>query len=211
MYLNLLEVFLISIVPISLIKFKVIPSRFRFVVLSGIFVLLLILIYFQGITLMQLGIRIDDISSTIVPYLFATIIAIFALIALSKIMRHGHAKEWYKDPHFLFLFIPISIAQQFLFQGFILLKLEGVFPTVFAVIITALIFGYMHTIYPKPIFSMILGILAGLFFATLYVIYPNLLSASISHAILNFTAVYLGFFTFVDSEGVPKKTELSLF
>lgn len=68
----------------------------------------------------------------------------------------------------------------------------------------------MHTIYPKPVFSMILGTLAGLLFATLYVIYPNLILASVIHAVLNFTAVYLGFFTFVDSEGVPEKTELNL-
>ena len=210
MYLNLLEIFLLSILPISLIKFKIIPPKFRLVVLSGVFILLAGLIYFQDISSVQLGIKTNNFSSAIIPYLSVTIIAVFALVILSKIMKNKVAGKWYEDQHFIFLFIPISFAQQFLFQGFILFKLESIFQNLVAVIITALIFGYMHTIYPKPVFSMILGTLAGLLFATLYVIYPNLILASVIHAVLNFTAVYLGFFTFVDSEGVPEKTELNL-
>jgi len=210
MYLNLLEVFLISILPISLIKLKIIPSRFRLALLLGIFILLAGFIYLQGISLIQLGIKTNNLFSAITPYLSSVIISVLVLIVLSKVMRKKSAEKWYEDPHFLFLFIPISFAQQFLFQGFILFKLTSVFSSTIAIIITALIFGYMHTIYPEPFFSMILGTLAGLLFATLYAIYPNLLLVSITHSILNFTAVYLGFFSFVDSGGIPKKTELRL-
>lgn len=207
MFAILAEVFIVSIVPITLIKFRVISSKIRLLVLFWIFILLTALIYFQGISLLELGIRLDNLSSSVNLYFVAVIVSVVTLIILAKIMGTKKAEKWYEDPHFLFLFIPISIAQQFLYQGFILLKLDSVFPAVVAVAVTALIFGYMHTIYPRPLFSMILGTAGGLLFATLYVIHPNLLLASISHALLNFTAVYLGFFTFVDSEGAPKKTD----
>ena len=79
-----------------------------------------------------------------------------------------------------------------------------------AITVTALIFGYMHTIYPRPLLSMALGVLSGLMFAILYTIYPNILIVSVAHAILNFSAVYLGFFTFTDPEGKPRRTKLSI-
>ena len=207
MFAALIEVFIVSIVPITLIKFGVISSKIRLFVLLWIFIILTALIHFQGVSLMELGIRLDNLSSSIYLYFVAVVVSVITLIILSKILGNKRAEKWYEDPHFLFLFIPISIAQQFLYQGFILLKLDSVFPAAIAVATTALIFGYMHTIYPRPLFSMVLGTAGGVLFATLYVIHPNLLLASVSHALLNFTAIYLGFFTFVDSEGVPKKTD----
>jgi hypothetical protein len=127
MFISLLEVFLISIVPISLIRFGILPTRFRLVALFGIFVLLIIFIYVQGISLVQLGITTENFSSAVLPYASAAGISIFGLIVLAKIMKNKSAEKWYRDPHFLFLFIPISFAQQFVFQGFILFKLESVF------------------------------------------------------------------------------------
>jgi|SRR3989344_769611 len=211
LYLNLIEIFLISILPISLIRFKVISPKFRIFVLLGIFILSFFIIFFQHISFIEIGIRTDNFYPSIIVYSVSTIIAILFLITLAKITKNTHAQKWYKDPHFLFLFIPISFAQQFLFQGFILFKLNFIFNSLIAIIVTALIFGYMHTIYPRPLFNMILGTIAGLFFATLYTIYPNLFVSSITHSILNLIAVYLGFFTFRDSDKVPKKIELSLF
>jgi len=55
---------------------------------------------------------------------------------------------------------------------------------------------------------MFLGTCGGLLFATLYTFYPNFLLASISHSILNFIAVYFGFFTFINKAGLPKETEI---
>src|SRR3989344_6314269 len=198
LYLNLIEIFLISILPISLIRFKVISPKFRIFVLLGIFILSFFIIFFQHISFIEIGIRTDNFYPSIIVYSVSTIIAILFLITLAKITKNTHAQKWYKDPHFLFLFIPISFAQQFLFQGFILYELQSIFPAVLAIVVSALIFGYLHTIYPRPVFSFILGTLAGLFFAMLYTLYPNLIISSIVHMILNFTAVYLGFFTFTD-------------
>lgn len=209
-YSNLIEVFLISIFPISLIKFKIIPAKFRLVVLAWVVIFLVALIIFQDGTSVNLGMRMSNLNIQIGAYLSVTFIVTLFLLGLARYLKMKSAKEWYNDPHFLFLFVPISFAQQFLFQGFVLFKLQQVFPVAIAIVITALIFGYMHTIFPRPVLSMTLGIIAGLLFATLYTMYPNIIIASVTHSILNFSAVYLGFFTFVNSDGSPKKTELRL-
>lgn len=197
---------MVAVLPISLIKFKIIFPKFRLFLLIGIFVLVSVLIYLENIPLNKFGMGADNFYLGALTYFVATVVSILFLIILAKIMGNKGAREWYKDPHFLFLFIPISFAQQFLFQGFILYKLNLTFGPLVAVVLTALIFGYMHTIFPKPLFSMILGTIAGLLFATLYTIYPNILMASITHSILNPIAVYFGFFTFRDSEGRLSKT-----
>ncbi len=125
-------------------------------------------------------------------------------------MKQPRAVPWRKDAHFLFLFLLISLAQQFLFQVFMLNKLNAVFPAVVSVVLTALLFGFMHTIYPRPWFNMITATIAGFFFAILYSNFPNLIVAALAHSILNFTAVYFSFFTFVDGDGAAQKTELHL-
>ncbi len=196
MYITLLEIFLISILPISLIKFNVISPKFRLFLLAGVLILLFCFGSFQN--------RSVSFYSAAVPYSGAVIVVGAFLLLLARVMRNKRAKKWYKDPHFLFLFIPISFAQQFLFQGFILTKLNPLFGPLVAIVATSLIFGYMHTIYPKPLFSMALGIGAGLIFSTLYILYPNILVATIAHSILNFVAVYLGFFT-LNSKGIKRK------
>jgi|SRR3989344_6725143 len=195
---KLIEIFLISVLPISLIKFDLISKKFRLIILALIFVVVFFLVELHDISFYDLGFRTNNFYPAIFVYLIAVMIAVLFLIFLSQITKTKKAEMWYKDPHFLFLFIPISFAQQFLFQGFILYELQSIFPAVLAIVVSALIFGYLHTIYPRPVFSFILGTLAGLFFAMLYTLYPNLIISSIVHMILNFTAVYLGFFTFTD-------------
>lgn len=208
MWLKLFGIFCVSVLPISLIKFNIISKKFRLIVLAFLFAAVSGIIYFRGISLHELGLRTDNLFPAVLVYLFSTIIAILFLFSLSKIFKTKQAERWHEDPHFLFLFIPISFAQQFLFFAFILSELRSFLSIGLAILINALIFGYMHTIYPKPLFSFILGTLAGIFFGTLYTLYPNLILASITHAILNFTAVYLAFFTFTEESGHPKKTEL---
>ena len=207
--LILAEVLAITILPVTLIKLNIIRSDFRFFVLAGIVLCSFFLVNVHNISLSELGIRLDNIYPGIYVYAIATIIAVLFLILLAKIMKKKKARGWYKDPHFLFFFIPISFAQQFLFQGFILQRLGEVFIPFIAILINALLFGYMHTIYPKPVFSMLLGVAAGIFFGTLYTAFPNLVISSIVHAILNFTAVYFSFFTFLDSDEIPRRTELN--
>ena len=210
LYKILFEVFLVSILPISLIKLNLIAKKFRLILLFLVFSCVILIIRFQNIPLKVLGLRIDNISESFFIYLISTTIAIIFLFSLSRIFKNKKAINWYQDPHFLFLFLPISFAQQFLFQGFLFSQLSLIFGTILVVIINALIFGYMHTIYPRPLFSFYLGTLSGVFFGILNTFYPNILLLTITHAILNIAAVYFGFFTQTDINGLPQKTKLKL-
>ncbi len=204
--LTIIQVFAVSVVPIALIKHKIIPQKFYLSLLVGVFLVIAGMTSLEDKSAFELGFRMDTAHSAVIAYAIISCIVVIFLILLAFIMKNKHASKWNEDPHFLFLFIPISFAQQFIFQGFILTKLQEVISPGAAILLTALLFGYMHTIYPKPLLSLILGTSAGVLFAALYTFYPNMFVASISHAILNFTAVYLGFFTFINRDGTPKKT-----
>lgn len=43
-------------------------------------------------------------------------------------------------------------------------------------------------------------------FASLFVFHPDLLVSSFAHSVLNFSAVYLGFFSFTDESSRPLPT-----
>jgi len=106
------------------------------------------------------------------------------------------------------LFIPISIAQQFMYQSVLLQKLLQEFSPFLAVAICALCFGYMHTVFPRRWRNFILAALGGTLFSCLFYFYPNFLLAALSHMVLNFAAVYFGFFTLLTPEGKPRATKL---
>lgn len=180
MFIVLTAIFVFTVLPI-LIKFNVIPNKMRLGLLGVVFGLSCI----------------------------AGIAMFCGLLLLSVIMGTKKSFSWWKDPHFLFLFIPISIVQQFLYQAFLFQRLHATFGVAVAITMTALLFGLVHIIFPRPFFNFIVTSAAGLLFCTLYLFYPNLFLASILHMFLNFTAVYLGFFTLLTPQNTPLPTRLS--
>lgn len=210
-WISLFEVVCISVLPISLIRLGIIKAKYRLILLVLVCSIILYVLVHEQWNFKTLGLGIPFSIESIVSYGALTLFGILFLRGLAYVLKQKKVTDWHMDPHFVFLFIPISIAQQFIFQVFILTKLEYAFLNVpLAITSTALLFGFMHTIYPRPLLSMFLGFLAGICFALLFSLYPNIIEASISHAILNFTAVYFSFFTFLTREGKVQKTELHL-
>lgn len=199
MVATLLEIAVIAVVPVSLILFGVVSVHYRFIILSGVVLVVSGLVYLQGISLDQLGVSTDFTPQESIIYALLTTILFVGLLILAKLTRSTPVHQWYRHSHFLGLFILISAAQQFVFQGFILLKLSMQFPTALAVVLTGLLFGYLHMIYPRPFMSFVVTSGAGILFAAVYTYYPNLLLIASAHAVLNFTAVYLGLFSFSDN------------
>ena len=80
----------------------------------------------------------------------------------------------------------LSFLQELCFRGYLVKKLELVFDSVgLRILVNALLFAWMHVIYPDPLFSMAITFLAGLGFAAMYVAYPNMWLVAASHAVLN--------------------------
>jgi membrane protease YdiL (CAAX protease family) len=102
---------------------------------------------------------------------------------------------WWMNRKLLALFVFVSVFQEFAFRGFLIPVLGKIFHRNFAIVlINAVLFAGMHSIYSFPIIALPVAFVGGLVFAGLYIKYPNLILISIMHCILNFVAVGYGFF-----------------
>jgi membrane protease YdiL (CAAX protease family) len=196
--LRVLQVFFIFVAPVLLLYFDIIPKGARIIVL----LFLALMIY--GITRKEqwshhdFGLRTDNFKTTWFPYALMTLVGVFLIILFSKTIGLAPVGDWFLKPHFLYLFLVVSVLQEFAFRGFLVPVLRGAFPdTAGVVVINALLFTLIHIIYPIPQFSLPLAFIGGIAFALMYVKYPNLYLIAISHSILNFIAVLYGFFVIV--------------
>ena len=191
------QVALIFILPVLLLYAGIIPVKYRLLVLVAVSLIILGITVKERWTLQGLGIRTDNLVQSIIPYVIFTLVGLIVIFLLAKFLGKNPVDEWWSQPHFLYLFIPISIFQEFAFRGFLMPKLESIFLSVAIVIlVNSLLFAFLHIIYPNPLLFLPLGFLAGIGFAVMYYFYPNLILISISHSILNFFAVLYSFFSF---------------
>ena len=163
---------------------------------------------FSTLSFSTMGFGSQNFVHGLVPWLLATLVMLVGIWAIALLLRHHHAEDPLKDPHFLFLFVPISIVQQFIYQSVLLQKLLESVPPWATIMMCGLCFGYMHTVFPRRWRNFILATIGGLLFSSLFYFYPNFLLAILSHMVLNFAAVYYGFFTLLTSEGKPRATTL---
>ncbi len=190
----------------TLIRLNIISVEYRLFFLFGVFVVMVFWGFFT-LTPFAMGFTNDNFIHGLVPWGVATFFMLACAGIAATFLKHRHAEDPFRDPHFLFLFIPISIVQQFMYQSVLLQKLlQGIGPW-FAIAICALCFGYMHTVFPRPGRNFVLATLGGALFSSLFYLYPNFLLASLSHMVLNFITVYLGFFTLLTPEGRPRATK----
>ena len=191
----LIQIFFIFIIPVFLLVTNIIPTSIR------IFVLLFGVIMIYGITWKEswsyqdFGLRVDNFKKSIFPYTIFTSIGVVGIILVANFLGYSPQDGWFEKAHFLYIFLIVSILQEFAFRSFLVPILKDIFPENFFVIITnALLFMFIHVIYPVPLYGLLISFMGGILFAWLYIKHPNLYLISISHAILNFTAVLYGFF-----------------
>ena|GEM_PF-3515972 len=199
-FLLFLQILFLFVVPILAIHAGLVPVKYRLSVLAAVFFCVCGILIVSGATLFAIGIRTDNITWALSLYAPAVAGGALVLWALSGFRKTGRI-EW-THPHFLFFALPLSIVQQFLFQAFLLQHLQGVISIPLAVAVTALLFGFMHTVYPGARFNMMLGSAGGFLWAILYTLAPNLIVASLAHAVLNIVAVRFAFFTFPEDRSV---------
>ena len=189
-----LQILYLYVIPVLLLYFKVVPGDFRFVMLFGIALLMYGIVKHSHWTYLDLGI-FKEFSRDIGPYLLFTIAGVGFLFWLSNIVPHNPFLEWWENTKFLLLFIPISILQEVIFRGILMKLLREAFSNkVFVIGLNAAVFAMIHVIYSNATFVLPMTFIAGIGFAWIYYRYPNLILISISHTILNFVAMILGFF-----------------
>lgn len=191
------QILYLYIIPVLLLYFNIFNwdlINARFVVLLVISLLLLGIVKNAKWTLKDLGI-IKDYLKDIVPYTIFTVASVGFLFWLFMISGNSPMSFWWKDYRFLLLFIPISILQEVALRGILMNMLFRAFKNPFFIIlVNAAIFSLIHIIYLNAVFVIPFTFIAGVGFAWIYYKYPNLILISISHSILNFFAMILGFF-----------------
>jgi membrane protease YdiL (CAAX protease family) len=187
MIVELLVLFIMFILPVILCRYKIIGFNYRFLVLLMLSLLAAAFSIFYGWSLMTLGITFNNLSIDLVPYILITAVASMALIFIYK----KHLKPLPIIFSTLFMILLISFLQEFVYRGFMMPVLGLLTKNYFLIIlINVLLFWLVHTIYINDLKSHIIILAGGLIFAIMYILYPNLILISISHAVLNAIAVY---------------------
>lgn len=193
----LTEIFFIFIAPIALLVTGVVPVTWRMLVLCGAILLMYGIIQHEKISDSALGITNGSFQRSLIPYLLFTLLGVFFLVQLANNLQMQPMAVWWQSPHLLFLFLPVSLLQEIAYRGFLFYKLKQLTPSWFYLIaINTLLFAFLHVIYPVPLIMLPVAVASGVFFAVMYRYFPNLILISLSHAVLNFTAVLYGFFYF---------------
>lgn len=195
--LVLAQLLYIYVIPTLLLYYKVIPGQFRILILFAVALLLYGIVKYAHWTYEDFELRKNFLKDK-VPYIIFTLVGVVGLLAISHFLPHTTNRvdyEWWEDVRFLLLFIPISVLQEVIFRGVLMHMLKRAFSNVpFIILINASVFALIHIIYLNTTIVLPVTFVGGIGFAWMYYKYPNLILISISHTILNFTAMILGFF-----------------
>lgn len=183
------------VLPVVLWYFKFIPFRYRFHTLAVVGVCIVAIVIVKGWGAQTPGLQGNVVRSYAVPYALFTLCAGVALYIFAKLLKRTGTERWWRMGHFLYGFVLFSALQEFVFRGFLIHELQSIISVTWLVIlVNALLFTWMHVIYSDDGKALLMIFCGGIGFAAMYVVFPSLILVSISHMILNFIAVYYGFF-----------------
>jgi membrane protease YdiL (CAAX protease family) len=188
------QILYLFVIPVLLLYFNVIPGEYRYLVLFVCSLLLVGIVKHNNWTKEDFGLN-RSLAKDFLPYLTFTILGVLFLFLLREIVPVSPKLNWGRDMKFLLLFIPVSVFQEIAFRGILMNMLIKAFKSpIFIIGINALVFALIHIIYMNITITLPLTFIAGVGFAWIYYKYKNLILISISHTILNFIAMILGFF-----------------
>ncbi len=187
---EIIELMVLFFLPVVFIYFGIIPIEYRFyVILIGMFAVLGIVL-FEKWSLKKLGIRMDNLKENLFFYLLISIGLIVGTIAVAQ-MAGGRVASSLSHPRFLYGFFVLSFFQEFIFRSFLIPRLKELFRSPSLVImVDGLLFGLIHIIFPNALMVFVLSSLLGTIYAWIYYYRPNLILITLSHAAVNFMAVY---------------------
>lgn len=188
------QIIYLFILPVLLLYFKIIPINYRLLVLVAVSVIILGIVIFNKWSFNDFGLK-KSFMKDFWPYFIFTLLGSGFLFWISVITTHPPMVSWWKNIRFLFLFIPVSVLQEVAFRGVLMNMLRRAFSQPVLIIgLNSIVFALMHIIFINAIIVLPITLIAGIGFAWIYYKYPNLILISISHTILNFVGMVLGFF-----------------
>jgi len=196
MILEIIQITILFVIPVLLIYFKIIPFKYRKNTLITISIITVVLIIYERWSLNKLGIRLDNMSQCIIPYIIFTALCLVALISIAKLTKRKKRQKFYANKKLIISIMFGSILQEILFRGFLFPKLQSIFNNyIVIIVINAVLFTLIHIIYSNTKTTLITIAIGGIGFAWMYTFYPNLILIAISHIILNHVALLYNFYS----------------
>lgn len=193
--LRIIEFILITLVPVSVMTFGLVPGIFHYAILLTIAVFAGGVIRYRKWTKRDLGLTRDTFIFWR-QYMVWTILAFIGIIAFWKSI--GLARPSWNCEMLVKLIgvsISLSFIQEFLYRSYLFRLWNDISRHAWLVIaLNVVVFTYMHTIFPNWEIVLPLTGVGGVLFAVMYRYYPNFWLISLMHFVLNFTVLYLGFF-----------------
>ena len=190
-----IQIFLVFVLPITLMHLGVIELKDRVWVLAIIVGILILVLEKEKWTNAMLGLNFYRIKKFLIPYTIFTLSAIVFINVFGHKMGYEELSKWWKYDHFIYGFFIVSALQEVGYRAYLIPALGKITSKpVLVVLINAIFFTYLHTIFPNPIVVLPMAFVGGLGFAIMYMKYPSLPLIIISHSIINFFAVLYGFF-----------------
>jgi hypothetical protein len=184
---------LVYILPPLLILAGAIPFSFRFPLLLIIAAMVLLYVLLKGNSLSSLGLRIDNLKSSLKYNLLITLLALImiAILYFVGLIRAPSISQW--RWFFIFYVLLSCPAQEFLFRGALFAEMDraGITQKIWQVTISSVSYSFLHVIYRDAItlsVSLVIGIAWGLS----YFISRNLWGVTISHCILGTASIFVG-------------------
>jgi membrane protease YdiL (CAAX protease family) len=193
-----IEISTFFIAPVILIYLGIIPVEWRVIVLLCVSLILLSIIRHERWTKEMLGLKPIASAHAIVIYTIVTMLGVAALKWFAAVVGFVPLDTFAlrARPELTLFFIPLSVLQEIAYRAFLAQRLHSLTDKRMArILINVALFTLLHIIYPFPLIGLTIAAVGGFVFAYLYERYPSIVLICISHSILNFVSVWLGFFT----------------
>lgn len=189
------QIFVVFIVPILAIYYGFVPATYRIWVLGGVMTLFILLLMQEKWTRSMLGLGKVQLKKYILPYVIFTAVAVAVTAYYGEGIGHEELQAWWTHSHFLYKFFLVSLFQEVGYRAYLIPALgKLVSKPALIVVLNAILFTFLHIIFPQQMVGLPLACIGGLGFALMYMRYPSLILIILSHSIINFFVVLFGFF-----------------
>lgn len=191
-----IQVLALGTIPVVLLMANIIAISQRVYVLCAVLIIVLVWVMVSKMTLKELGFRRDNIKKSWLPYGVFTVLGVIGLIVFAQLLHKQPLPYWWTNPHLQWLFLPISVMQEFIYRSVGQTKLQKVSSPWIAILTINVLYAGMHVLWRDPL-VILMTFIGGIGWGYLWYKYPNFYLLAASHAVLNFAAVYLGFFSWL--------------
>lgn len=190
-----LEIVLIFVLPVLWFLLGLGFWQQRLVVFEIFVGLLVLLVINHKMSWREMGFRLDNFWKSVKLLLPGTILAIIILLVLFKlnIGTKYFFSQWWKNIFFPYYVLLGTASQEFGFRGYLLLRLKSLFRNpLLIVLINALLFAWLHILHYR-VFVIVEAFLFGAYLTWVYLKHPNIIAATLAHALVGGAVIILGF------------------